>query len=84
MLTSFRRFVYFILVIKSSATVRLHVAYVGSGYYPLSWTPLLDSELELLLEDSKDPPKTASAADMPIGGPPLEAYLTLQSASRRL
>ena len=23
-----------------SATVRLHVAYVGSGYYPLSWTPL--------------------------------------------
>ena len=28
-----------ILLIKS-ATVRLHVAYVGSGYYPLSWTPL--------------------------------------------
>ena len=69
-----------------SATVRLHVAYVGSGYYPLSWNPLsiLDSEQNILLEDSKDPPKTASAADMPIGGPPLEAYLTPQSASRRL
>ena len=23
-----------------SATVRLHVAYVGSDYYPLSWIPL--------------------------------------------
>ena len=70
-----------------SATVRLHVAYVGSGYYPLSWNPLsiLDSEQNILLEDSKDPPKTASVGPPPFGGPPLEAYyLTLQSASRRL
>jgi hypothetical protein len=27
-------------VLLLSATVRLHVAYVGSGYYPLSWIPL--------------------------------------------
>ena len=66
--------------------MRLHVAYVGLDYYPLSWNPLsiLGSGQDILLEDSKDPPKTAGAADMPIGGPPPEAYLTTQSASRRL
>ena len=66
--------------------MRLHVAYVGSGYYPLSWNPLsiLDSEQNILLEDSKDPPKTATAADMSLGPPTQEAYLTPQSASRRL
>ncbi len=47
--------------------MRLHVAYVGSGYYPLSWYPLniLDSEQDILLEDSKDPPKTATAVSIP-------------------
>ena len=46
--------------IELSATVRLHVAYVGSDYYPLNWNPLsiLGSEQDILLEDSKDPPKT--------------------------
>ena len=41
-----------------SATVRLHVAYVGSVYYPLSWNPLniLGSEQDILLEDSKESP----------------------------
>ena len=50
------------------------------------WMPFrcLESWQECLLEDSKDPPKTAAAVDMPTGGPPLEAYLTPQSASRRL
>ena len=66
--------------------MRLHVAYVGSGYYPLRWNPLsiLDSEQNILLEDSKDPPKTLPAVDMPLGPPTQEAYLTPQSASRRL
>ena len=66
--------------------MRLHVAYVGSGYYPLSWNPLsiLDSEQDILLEDPKDPPKTLAAVDMPAGVPPLEAYLTPQSTSRPL
>ena len=65
--------------------MRLHVAYVGSGYYPLSWNPLniLDSEQDILLEDSKDPPKTATAVPTHRRPPP-EAYLTPQSASRRL
>ena len=49
----------------------------GSDYCPLSWNPLsiLDSEQNILLEDSKDTPKTASAVDMPLGPPTLEAYL---------
>ena len=66
--------------------MRLHVAHVGSGYYPLSLNPLsiLDSEQNILLEDSKDPPKTATVKRLPLGGATLEAYLTTQSDSRRL
>ena len=66
--------------------MRLHVAYVRSDYYPLSWNPLsiLDSEQNILLEDSKDPPKTAGANPIPFFPPTQEAYLTPQSASRRL
>ena len=58
--------------------MRLHVAYVGSGYYPLSWNPLgiLGFEQDILLEDFKDPPKTASALDPPWGRRTPEAYLT--------
>ena len=64
-----------------SATARLHVAYVGSDYYPLSWNPvsILDSEPDILLEDSKDPPKTVTNGSSP-ARPPLEAYLTAQNA----
>ena len=50
----------------------------------LDSSKILDSELELLLEDSKDLPKTSTAGDMPIRPSPPEAYLTPQSASRRL
>ena len=35
----------------------------------LDSSKILDSEQNILLEDSKDPPKTASAADMPLGPP---------------
>ena len=50
----------------------------------LDSSKILDSELELLLEDSKDPPKTATAVDLPLRRPTLEASLRPQSASRRL
>ena len=50
----------------------------------LDSSKILDSELEFLLEDSKDPPKTASTDPIPLGPPTQEAYLTPQSASRRL
>ena len=65
---------YFLM---TSATVRLHVAYVRSDNYPLSCNPLsiLGSEQDILLEDSEDPPKSAGAESLPFGPPPVEAYL---------
>ena len=60
--------IFFAALQVLSATVRLHVAYVRSDFYPLSWNPLsiLDSEQNILLEDSKDPPKTTAASPPPI------------------
>ena len=66
--------------------MRLHVAYVGSGYYPLSWNPLsiLDSEQNILLEDSKDPPKTAGAVSIPLYSARPSPPGGLLDASKRL
>ena len=72
-----------------STTVRLHVAYVGSDYYPLSWNPLriLGSEQDILLEDSKDPQNRGRcippARPFPPGGL-LDASKRLKTPLRRL
>ena len=71
---------------------------LGSSNWPLSclsdiWMPFrcLGSEQEGLLEDFKDPPKTAGADPPPFGAPTAEASLTpskrvkkFQDAFRRL
>ena len=73
-----------------SATVRLHVAYVGSDYYPLSWNPLsiLGSEQDILLEASKDPPQNPGRGSEPVRPPHsgglLDASKRLQTLLRRL
>ena len=59
--------------------MRLHVAYVGSDYCPLSWNSLsiLGSEQDILLDDSKDLTKTLAAATaIPLGRPTMHGNAT--------